>query len=71
MRRKSEIDYKHCKISFTISPTENQFSAFARIFCITSNVTHKEIIRDRLFPTMEEAEKAIIQKARDWIDSNT
>ena len=70
MRKKDSITYKNCTISYTVSSDDIQFSAFAHILCITNTVGFKEIIRDRLYSTSDEAEKAIIEKAKDWIDSN-
>jgi len=70
MRTKGEIEYRNCKINFTITQVDAKFSAFAGILYFKDGVGYKEVIRDHLSPSIEVAELAIIQKAKDWIDNN-
>lgn len=69
-RTNGKIEYKNCKINFTITQTDGKFSAFAKILCINnSDVTVGEVICDGLCDTLFEAQESIINKAKLWIDA--
>ncbi len=69
MNKKGELSYMNCKISWMVYGENTRYGGEAFITIHAEDTVVQKVFDDKEHPAMEQARDSIIQKAKQWLDS--
>ena len=68
MRKDGRVEYKNCDFTYSVSGENGQYSASGWLTVHAENVIDHQITSDQIYNTNGEAEKHIVEKAKQYLD---